>query len=294
MPHLDTVTISDVRSERDREALSPYGARRFAVENRQKVMTSVRALSAMATVIIPLFSILDYFMYPEHFAVFLGLRLVCVAFVLLALFACSKTKWGKSHYRAFTVIIPLIPAFFIAVMIFLSLDANTTYYVGMVLCIVVIGFVSHWSHTEALISSALVILFYFIAIAPPVFNGLDIRDQVMLVSNCIFAVAFGAVITIGTYLHERIRLNEFRSREKVRQQQIKLESKNTELAVMMQELRDAEDQLIQSEKMASLGQLSAGMIHEIGNPLNYSNQALFLLRRLVGEQEPDSPHNRGD
>ena len=36
--------------------------------------------------------------------------------------------------------------------------------------------------------------------------------------------------------------------------------------------------MVQSEKMASLGRLSAGIIHEINNPLNYASQALYLLK----------------
>lgn len=275
-------------SEDEGLGLTVYAKKRLAAENRQKVMNSVRALSYMAAIVIPLFAVLDFFMYQDLFVDFLILRFICVGFVLGALFVCAKTRFGKRYYRLFTVVIPLIPAFFIALMIFLSADAQTTYYVGMLLCLVVIGFVSHWTCTEALIASALVILFYFIAIFPAVFSGVDTRGSIYLLSNCIFAVAYGGVITIGTYLHQRIRMNEFVSRENVRKQQVKLENKNSELARTMGELRETEHLLIQSEKMASLGQLSAGVIHEIGNPLNYSNQALFLLRKLLRSENPNS------
>ena len=61
-----------------------------------------------------------------------------------------------------------------------------------------------------------------------------------------------------------------------------------ELERALDELRETEGQLIQSEKMASLGQLSAGVIHEIGNPLNYSNQALFLLKKRLKAQGSDA------
>lgn len=71
----------------------------------------------------------------------------------------------------------------------------------------------------------------------------------------------------------------------MRQQKIDLPAKNDQLAEAMNGLRHTGGQLIQSKKLASMGQLSAGVIHEIGNPLNYSNQALFLLRKLLGRQK---------
>lgn len=43
------------------------------------------------------------------------------------------------------------------------------------------------------------------------------------------------------------------------------------------QLRQAEQHLVQGEKMASLGRLSAGIIHEINNPLNYAMAALSML-----------------
>ena len=43
------------------------------------------------------------------------------------------------------------------------------------------------------------------------------------------------------------------------------------------QLRQAEQQLVHSEKMASLGRLSAGILHEINNPLNYAMAALTVL-----------------
>jgi signal transduction histidine kinase len=46
----------------------------------------------------------------------------------------------------------------------------------------------------------------------------------------------------------------------------------------LEQLKETEGQLVQNEKMASLGRLSAGLIHEINNPLNYAAQALYVLR----------------
>jgi PAS domain S-box-containing protein len=47
-------------------------------------------------------------------------------------------------------------------------------------------------------------------------------------------------------------------------------------------LREAHDQLLQSEKMASIGQLAAGVAHEINNPIGFVNSNMSTLNRYVG------------
>jgi two-component system, NtrC family, sensor kinase len=53
--------------------------------------------------------------------------------------------------------------------------------------------------------------------------------------------------------------------------------------VALTDLRRAQDRLVQSEKMASLGQLTAGIAHEIKNPLNFVNNFSDLSIDLLGE-----------
>ena len=55
-----------------------------------------------------------------------------------------------------------------------------------------------------------------------------------------------------------------------------LNSRNIELKNTLNELRQTQSQLLQSEKLNALGKLSAGLLHEINNPLNYTLTALQI------------------
>ena len=60
-------------------------------------------------------------------------------------------------------------------------------------------------------------------------------------------------------------------------------SRTEELSRSLDELRAAQDRLIQTEKLASLGQLTAGIAHEIKNPLNFVNNFAALSIELIDE-----------
>ncbi|MGV3774461.1 MAG: ATP-binding protein [Verrucomicrobiales bacterium] len=85
----------------------------------------------------------------------------------------------------------------------------------------------------------------------------------------------------STELHVRIR-NLINSHEFQR----KLARQNQILEATLQQLKETETQLVQSEKLASLGRMSAGIIHEINNPLNFAKTAIHLLKRQ-GKELPE-------
>jgi GAF domain-containing protein/HAMP domain-containing protein len=62
-----------------------------------------------------------------------------------------------------------------------------------------------------------------------------------------------------------------------------VQERTRELSQSLDELRTAQDRLVQTEKLASLGQLTAGIAHEIKNPLNFVNNFSALSGELIDE-----------
>ena len=62
-----------------------------------------------------------------------------------------------------------------------------------------------------------------------------------------------------------------------------MEARTRELGKSLEDLRTAQDRLVQTEKLASLGQLTAGIAHEIKNPLNFVNNFSAVSVELIDE-----------
>jgi len=75
--------------------------------------------------------------------------------------------------------------------------------------------------------------------------------------------------------------------EELEQKRKAIEETNAALQKSLEELRAAQAQLIQSEKMASLGELTAGIAHEIQNPLNFVNNFSEVSTELVDEMNEE-------
>jgi GAF domain-containing protein len=62
-----------------------------------------------------------------------------------------------------------------------------------------------------------------------------------------------------------------------------VQGRTRELAASLEDLRTAQDRLVQTQKLASLGQLTAGIAHEIKNPLNFVNNFSAISTELIDE-----------
>jgi signal transduction histidine kinase len=92
-----------------------------------------------------------------------------------------------------------------------------------------------------------------------------------------------AVAIENAQLYTRLERAAVELEQKVVERTHELQEKNAELEVTLQRLRDTQAQLVVQEKLASLGQLTAGIAHEIKNPLNFVNNFAQLSEELVEE-----------
>ena len=87
---------------------------------------------------------------------------------------------------------------------------------------------------------------------------------------------------------EQLRLDQEKQAELLKE----LASANWELAETMERLKNTQEQLLIQEKLASLGALTAGIAHEIKNPLNFVNNFASLSRDLAAELAEEFARHR--
>src|SRR5450759_5327438 len=251
----------------------------FLANEREVRISTGKLACTLVFVLMPFGITLDYFVYPEHLIEFLKLRLLC-SLLIVGVWLLHSTPIARKHYPVIGLPIVILPAFFITWMVYKTGSASP-YYAGLNLIMLAVSAVGHWSMSETFLAVGSVILMYLTGYLT---RGHSEERFPVFFNNLYFLILTGIIVVCGNYLFNRLRFREFVLR-------FELDKNRKALESSLQQLKETEMQLVQSEKLASLGRMSAGIIHEINNPLNFATTGLYMLRNkgkfLAPEQQEE-------
>lgn len=219
---------------------------------------------------------LDYFSYPDRLLEFTLLR-VLVVLLTLGILRLLFTDFGRRNVRSLTMLWLLLPQIMIAFMIYETDGAQSIYFVGLHLALYAVGIILPISFFEGIGFGVVTLVLYVMAcVLHPDAAGNTSR----LVTNSLFILFSAGASAVCTWFNEKARLRLF-------QLQHEVSEKNASLRDINNTLAEVKGQLLQREKMAAIGTLSAGLLHELNNPVNYSLMAINMgLTCKVVETDP--------
>lgn len=222
---------------------------------------------------------LDYGLYPTHQNEFAFARVVC-SLLIFCVVLVLRTEWGKERIQILTFVWLMMPQIMIAWMISVTEGANSIYYAGLNLAIFASGIVLPFSLWQNLALSGLSLLLYIFACAshPETF---ELRGSFLV--NSLLLLFAGVVGSVCTVFNERARFMLFQLRAELAEKNRLLEHTNRDLSQI-------KGQMLQQEKMAAIGTLAAGLMHEVNNPVSYCLMAIDVA--MEEPQVQDAPNLR--
>ena len=106
----------------------------------------------------------------------------------------------------------------------------------------------------------------------------------MQLAGLLFSIVVFLLIAFGLWRSNR---QQKKANHLLNEKNLQIEAQSESLKKTLHELKATQAQLIQSEKMASLGELTAGIAHEIQNPLNFVNNFSEVNKELIGEMKAE-------
>lgn len=208
---------------------------------------------------------LDAAFYPGNAKEFALARLLVTLLIGGALWT-YRTAWGSGRIRHLTYFWITLPQIMIAWMIYRTEGEASIYFVGYTFAVSGICIFLPLSVREALGFSGFTMVAHVLACS---LRTDGVQSWAALIGQLIL-ISFYTVIAVTVSVYGgRQRRQTYALQTEVQRQKDALLEQNRALV-------DIKGQLIQREKMAAIGTLSAGLLHELNNPVNYSLMAVNM------------------
>ena len=184
----------------------------FERYDQQVTIENIQLGCLLGILLMPAGVILDFFSFPSEPGTiweFFKLRLWC-SVLIGAFWVFVRTDFGRARYRTLGIILALLPAFFIALMIAKRDGAESHYYAGLNLVLLVVGFILHWTLRESIIATVTVLGMYLLACywhEPKFLQTAASRGD--FANNIYFLVLTGIIVVAGSGYHYRLRFREY-------------------------------------------------------------------------------------
>ncbi len=247
--------------------------------NRQVRIRNASIGSLLVIVLMPVGSVLDWFVYPQLLIPFFALRIAC-SVATAAAWLMLKSRYQKLLYPLLIRACYLLPALAISLMIALSEGATSPYYAGLNLLILGVCAVMQTSIWESLFS--IVSIFSMYLAASLLHGGLGSVSAV--VNNVYFLTLSAFIVLAGNYNYNRLRYQEFVLRHQLAESRRQLEARNLQL----HELDEAKSRFFAniSHELRTPLTLIAGPIEKLRQNSLITRDA--ELSQLVGIMEANS------
>jgi two-component system sensor histidine kinase PhcS len=270
-----------MRDASDRSTITDALLRDYREADLSLRVRQGKVAAVLVLVLVPACIGLDWFVYPELMRPFFAARLACDA-VTLPFFIALFFPIGRRYVGVCANASVAAAAVAICWMIYASQGAASPYYAGLNLVIIGACLLFPYRLWEAIAFASFVLVSYVIAcvwhrVSPPGFETAGIHPdswplKSTLPNNLYFIVLTSVLCATANFYSARRRFQDFVLRHD-------LDTNNRRLESTITRLKETEVQLVQSEKMNALGKLSAGLLHEVNNPLNYTFMALQIAEQ---------------
>ncbi len=216
-------------------------------------------------------------------------KLVIFSLGLVGLFLSKKTL-RPQHARVIISLFLLVVCLGMTYDDVVRRDVSLTAGYLILVMLVGVGVVPYRPWQVSLLGISIMLLFYFtIRFIPTIFGEAPLSPEIEHFALLTLATFVCTTITIIIYLSRYLM---YRSRQKETALRQAIAQKAEELEELNLNLRKTQAQLVQSEKMAALGNLIAGIAHEINTPMgavNSMNDTLYrAIEKLKGYIGPEA------
>ena len=225
-------------------------------------------LIMISIVFIMIFSALDTVMYGAIAGDLIVARIAVDAILILMFFAVRK-KW-VSNVKLMSIAWSITIVMLINILVMMTSDISSSpYYAGLNLIIIASAALLPWTWYEMLSICFIMLVLYtgscLVAVDYAMKNLTGYQfNSPLFINNLFFLFSTSSFCTLAAHVNTKLRFKEF--------------CLNYELEEKNEKLQSTQAQLVQSEKMSAIGNLSAGLLHEVNNPLNYTMTAIQIMK----------------